>query len=210
MNDLRRRIAAAFYFLVAAPVGIAILAALPQHAAPKPASNEIVLGVDPAQSKVHWILDTTVHTVHGTFNFKNGTLRVDPATGKAGGEIAVLATSGESGNDGRDKKMHKDVLESAQFPDVIFKPDHVEGKITTTESCSVQVHGILVLHGSEHEITVPVQAQFAGDHWTGSGKFSVPFIDWGLKNPSNFLLKVNHTVNVELDLKGTLQNPAAQ
>jgi polyisoprenoid-binding protein YceI len=210
MSKARSRVAAAFYFLVAAPVGIAMLVALPQHATPKPAANEIVLGVDPAQSKVHWVLDTSLHTVHGTFVFKNGTLRVDPASGKAGGEIVVLANSGESGNDGRDKKMHKDVLESAQYPDVVFKPDRVEGKITTKENCSVQVHGIFVLHGAEHEITIPVQAQFAGDRWSGSAKFSVPFIEWGLKNPSNFLLKVNHSVSVELDLKGTLQNPSAQ
>jgi len=52
-------------------------------------------------------------------------------------------------------------------------------------------------------------AEFTGDHWTGSAKFNVPFIDWGLKNPSNFFLKVNHAVEIELDLKGSLQNPPA-
>jgi hypothetical protein len=70
------------------------------------------------------------------------------------------------------------------------------------------VHGVLVLHGTEHELTVPVQAEFSSDHWKGSAKFSVPFIDWGLKNPSSFLLKVNHAVDIELDLKGSLQNQA--
>jgi hypothetical protein len=37
----------------------------------------------------------------------------------------------------------------------------------------------------------------------------VPFIDWGLKNPSNFFLKVEHTVQIELELKGHLQSPVA-
>ena len=71
----------------------------------------------------------------------------------------------------------------------------------------MQVHGILVLHGSEHELTVPVQAELAADHWTGNGKFSVPFIDWGLKNPSNFFNKVDHAVEIELELQGSLQSP---
>jgi hypothetical protein len=71
------------------------------------------------------------------------------------------------------------------------------------------VQGGLLLHGSEHEITVPIQGELAGDHWTGTAKFRVPFIDWGLKNPSNFFLKVNHAVEIELELKGSLQNPAA-
>ncbi len=72
------------------------------------------------------------------------------------------------------------------------------------------MHGILVLHGSEHELNVPVQANIAADHWTGSAKFSVPFIDWGLKSPSTWLLKVDHSVMIDLELKGTIQVPAAQ
>jgi polyisoprenoid-binding protein YceI len=129
--------------------------------------------------------------------------------GKAGGEIIVDATSGNSGNDSRDKKMHKEVLESGRYAEVIFRPDRVEGSIAPQGTFTVQVHGLFVLHGGEHELTVPVQAELAGDHWTGSAKFNVPFIDWGLKNPGNFFLKVNHTVEIDLELKGSLQSPAA-
>ncbi len=209
MNWSRSRLAAVFYFLIAAPLTIVVLSALPQHAAPQPPASEIVLGIDPAQSKVHWTLGSTVHTVHGSFAFKNGNLQLDTSTGKASGEIVVDAASGNSGNDGRDKKMHKEVLESGRYAEVIFRPDRVEGKITPQGIFTVQVHGLFVLHGSEHELTVPVQAEFAGDHWTGSAKFSVPFIDWGLKNPGNFFLRVDHAVAIELDLKGSLQNAAA-
>ena len=209
MNWSRSRLAAVFYFLVAAPVTLMVLSALPQHAAPQPPASEIVLGIDPAKSKVHWTLGSTVHTVHGSFAFKKGTLQLDTSTGKARGEIIVDATSGNSGNDSRDKKMHKEVLESARYGEFIFRPDRVEGKIMPAGTFTVQVHGLLVLHGSEHELTVPVQAELAGDHWTGSAKFNVPFIDWGLKNPGNFFLKVDHAVQIELELKGSLQNPVA-
>jgi len=202
------RLKAVFYLCVAVPIMVAALSALPQHAAPQSPASEIVLGIDPAQSKVHWTLGTTLHTVHGTFAFKNGTLHLDPASGKANGEIVVYATSGDSGNDSRDKKMHKEVLESTQYQDVIFRPDRVEGKIAPQGAFTVQVHGTLILHGGEHELTVPVQAQLAGDHWTGNANFNIPFIDWGLKNPSSFFLKVEHTVQIELELKGRLQNSA--
>ena len=199
---------AIFHLLVAAPFALLVLSASPRHTPPQIPGKEIVFVVDPDQSKVHWTLGTTLHTVHGTFAFKSGALHLDPANGNASGEIAVSATSAESGNDSRDKKMHKDVLESAKFPDVIFRPDHVEGKIAPQGSLTVQLHGFLVLHGAQHELTVPVQAELTGDHWTGTTKFTIPFIDWGLKNPSNFLLKVDHTVSMELELKGTLQNSA--
>jgi polyisoprenoid-binding protein YceI len=209
MNWSRTRLAAVFYALVAVPLTLMVLGALPQHAAPQPPASEIVLGIDPSKSKVHWTLGSTVHTVHGSFAFKKGTLQLDTSTGKARGEIIVDATSGNSGNDSRDKKMHKEVLESARYVEVVFRPDRVEGKITPQGTFAVQLHGLLGLHGSEHELTVPVQAELAGDHWTGSAKFNVPFIDWGLKNPGNFFLKVDHAVQIELELKGSLQNPVA-
>ena len=171
-------------------------------------SKVINLSVDPAESKIHWTLGATMHTVHGTFGLKRGTLRCDPATGKAGGEIVVDATSGASGNDSRDKKMHKEVLESGRFPEIVFRPDRVEGKVQPQGSFGVEIHGIFSLHGAEHELTVPIQAELSADHWKGSGKFSVPYAQWGLKNPSTFLLRVVPTVEIELELSGSLQKPA--
>ncbi len=132
-------------------------------------------------------------------------MRVDLATSRATGEIIVDATSGSSGNEGRDRKMHKEVLESSRYTDIVFRPDRVEGKIARQGISTVQIHGVLVLLGGEHEMIVPVQAQLNADHWTASSKFDVPFIDWGLKNPSTFLLKVNHAVEIELELKGSLK-----
>jgi hypothetical protein len=210
MKFSRRKLAAVFYFSVAALAAVLVLSALPQHAAPQSPASGLVFVLDPAQSKVHWTLGTTLHTVHGTFDLKKGALQLDPSTGNATGEIVADATSANSGNDSRDKKMHKDVLESARFTDIIFRPHRLEGKITPQGESSVQLHGFFVLHGSEHEFSVPVQANLAADHWTAKANFSIPFIDWGLKNPSTWLLKVDHAVTVELDLKGTFQNLASQ
>jgi len=186
-----------------------VLSALPQHATPQTATGELALVLDPATSKVHWTLDSSLHTVHGTFALKKGTLQVELASGKASGEIVADATTGNSGNDGRDKKMHREILESGRYAEVVFRPDRVEGKITSQGACSVRIHGIFMLHGSEHELTIPVQAELGTDHWSGSAKFDIPYVDWGLKNPSNFLLKASHTVNVELELKGSLQRSTA-
>lgn len=204
-----RRLKPLLYLSAGILVALPVLLALPQHAAPQTAQGQVVASVDPAQSTIHWTLGTTLHTVHGTFAIKGGSLQIDLSSGKASGEIVADATSGQSGNDGRDKKMHKDVLESARFHDIVFRPDSVTGKLAPQGDSSIQVHGGFVLHGSEHELTVPVQANLASDHWTGSAKFGVPFLDWGLKNPSNWLLKVDHTVEIELELKGTLQASSA-
>jgi hypothetical protein len=35
----------------------------------------------------------------------------------------------------------------------------------------------------------------------------VPYIAWGMKNPSNFLLKVKPVVNIEMETGGAIQVP---
>jgi polyisoprenoid-binding protein YceI len=192
--------------------GIAVFlsasAATPRPQTVETASHELVLALDQSQSKVHYIVDSTLHTVHGTFNVKSGTMRIDPATGKAGGEIVVYATSGESGNSSRDEKMHKEVLETKKYPEVVFRPTQVQGKVALSGPSDVHLRGILSLHGGDHELVVPVHAELSGDHWKGTTKFQLPYIQWGMKDPSNFLLKVKPNVDIELELVGSLQPPA--
>jgi polyisoprenoid-binding protein YceI len=176
----------------------------PPQVAPAPAS-EIVLTLDPAQSKVHWAVDSTLHTVHGTFALKSGTLHFDPETGKAAGEIVVLAPSGESGNSSRDARMHKDILETATYPEVVFRPTQVEGKVESSGVSDVKLAGVFSIHGADHDLTAQIHADLAGDRWKATGKFEVPYVKWGIKDPSNFLLKVKPIVTVELEMSGEIR-----
>ena len=189
--------------------GIAVFlsasAAPPRPQAAQAAAQELVLSLDQSQSKVNYMVDSTLHTVHGTFNLKSGVLRIDPTTGKAAGEIIVYATSGDSGNSSRDEKMHKTVLESAKYNEIVFRPTQVDGKLAVSGPCDVKLHGVFSLHGGDHDLVVPVHAEISGDHWKGSTKFEVPYIQWGLKDPSNFLLKVKPNVDIELELAGSLK-----
>jgi polyisoprenoid-binding protein YceI len=195
-------------FIAALAFCVALIppAAAPQQKAAPTAASEVVLTIDPSQSKVHWILDSTIHTVHGTFALKSGTLHFDPQTGKAGGEIIVYAPSGESGNSSRDKRMHKEILETEQYPEVVFRPQRVEGSLLRSGTSDVKLSGMFSIHGADHALTAEVHANLAGDHWTGTCKFQVPYISWGIKDPSNFLLKVKPVVDVELELSGAVKN----
>jgi polyisoprenoid-binding protein YceI len=164
----------------------------------------LVLKVDPSRSHLGWSLGATAHTVHGTFAVKSGELRLHPADGAAEGEIVVDAASGQSGNDSRDKKMHLEVLESEKFAEIRFRPEHVTGNVEISGKSNVILRGVLLLHGAEHEIDVPVTADLNGEAWNGTAKFDVPYVDWGLKNPSNFLLRVDKSVAVDLEFAGTV------
>jgi polyisoprenoid-binding protein YceI len=187
----------AFLLIAAAP--------LPPAQANAAATSEIVLTLDPAQSKVHWTVDSTLHTVHGTFALKSGTVHFDPQTGKAGGEIVVDVPSGESGNNSRDKRMHKEILETTKYPDVIFRPTRVDGRVGQSGTSDVKLDGVFSIHGADHDLTALVHAEFMGDHWRGTGTFEVPYVQWGIRDPSNFLLKVKPVVKVELEMSGGIR-----
>jgi polyisoprenoid-binding protein YceI len=169
--------------------------------------GEVVLQFAPARTSVNFTLGDVLHTVHGTFDLKRGTVQFSPTTNAISGEIVIDTASGHSGSDGRDGKMHREILESSRFPETVFRPDRVDGKVAAQGASTIQVHGLFSLHGADHQITIPVQVQMAADHWEATAHFSIPYVEWGLKNPSTFLLRVSKTVDIDVKASGPF--PAA-
>jgi polyisoprenoid-binding protein YceI len=97
--------------------------------------------------------------------------------------------------------MHEEVLESERFPEAFFSLDRVTGQISSEGH--VLVHGILRIHGQDHEITVPAKLSVHERQVSGSASFVVPYVKWGMKDPSTFVLRVKDTVNVTVNLVGT-------
>jgi polyisoprenoid-binding protein YceI len=154
--------------------------------------------IDPAQTKVEFTLGSLLHTVHGDFHLKRGTLSFDPQSGKASGEIVVDATSGQSGSPARDRRMHAAILESAKYPEIAFRPDRVDGNVAPQGKSVAQLHGVFAIHGAEHEILLPITVDAAAGQYTVDGIFEVPYVSWGMKNPSTLLLRVNDKVEIAI------------
>ena len=171
-------------------------------------AQQIQVTLNPAQSKVDWTLGTTLHTVHGTFRLKSGSILFDAGSGSASGEIVVDATSGESGNHARDSKMHKDILESQRFQEISFFPKRVLGKVTPEGASTLQVDGVFHIHGADHEMTLSIPVQANGGEVTATSDFSVPYQAWGIKNPSMLFLKVDNHVDIRIDAVGKLTTTA--
>lgn len=165
-------------------------------------AQETVLELDPSQTRIEFTLAAVLHTVHGTFRLKRGTIRFDPATRKASGELVVDATTGNSGNEGRDRKMHADILESSRYPEIIFAPDRVEGALAGSGPLRVQLHGLFRIHGAEHELTLPVEARIGPAQFTATTRLAVPYVKWGMKNPSTFILRVSDRVDIDIRAAG--------
>jgi polyisoprenoid-binding protein YceI len=169
------------------------------------AAQQTTLELDPAKTSIQFTLDAALHTVHGSFQAKPGELRLDPASGALSGAIVVDARSGRTGNGLRDRKMHKDVIESEQYPEISFRPDRATGPLVQQGKSVVKVHGTFNLHGTDRQIEVPAEVEMAGNSWTAKVRFTIPYAKWGMKNPSTLFLRVSDSVEIDFAAAGNIE-----
>ena len=173
-------------------------------------AQDMAVELDPASTRIEFTVTATLHTVHGTFGLKSGTVHFNSSTGSASGLVIVDATSGDSGNKGRDHKMHQEVLESQRYPEITFTPTRMSGRVNPQGASHVQVDGIFKLHGTDHPITMILPLQLQGKNLTTRAHFVIPYVAWGLKNPSTFILHVNEKVDIDISTVGRVSPQAAQ
>ncbi len=159
--------------------------------------------LDPNTAKINYTVGGNVHTVHGSFRLKKGAFQFDPGSGKLQGDIVVDPSTGDSGSGARDGRMKKSILEVEKYPEIKFTPDRVEGAVAPQGTSKVQVHGSFWIHGAAHEITVPAEVENLAGQMTVSLKFEIPYVSWGMKNPSTLFLRVEDKVTIEMRLVAT-------
>jgi polyisoprenoid-binding protein YceI len=162
--------------------------------------------VNPDASQVTMTLKTTHELVTGTFHIRSGSIEFDRSFPAMSGSVVVLAGSGKTGNNSRNKKMNKDILQVEQYATVSFEPKTYNGAIAPSGDSTIQVTGIFTLLGTPHQITVPMQVHLDGASATAKAQFVVPYIQWGLKDPSYLIWKADHDVAIDLNLVGKISN----
>lgn len=185
-----------------AAIAITLLAA---SANAQSSPTKMTLRFDPAATKIDWTLKDILHTVHGTFQLKSGVIIFDEGTGTADGEIIVETASAESGNQDRDERMKKDVLESKKYPEAIFHPEKVIGVVRDGQAQTVTVEGTFTIHGADHPLFLEVKTSLNDKKLTAKTSFVVPYVAWGMKDPSTLMLRVGKNVQVSVDALATVQ-----
>jgi polyisoprenoid-binding protein YceI len=193
-----RRVVPALVFFALACWGALVFA-------PASFAQLYVVTLDPTQTKVEFALDTTLHQVHGNFHLTTGQIHFDSATGKASGAIVVDARSADTDNKSRDKKMHQEILESPKYPEIVFTPRQVRGSFDPQKSSQVEVVGAFRIHGQDHDLTMTIAVQpGAASQMQCDTHFAIPYIKWGMKDPSTFLLHANDTVELEIHARAQI------
>jgi polyisoprenoid-binding protein YceI len=162
--------------------------------------------VNPDASKIRMTLNTTHEVVNGTFHIQSGSIEFDRSNPKMSGSVTVLSGSGKTGNDSRDKKMNKDILKVDQYATVSFAPKTYTGTIAPSGDSTIQLSGVFTLLGNPHDLTIPIQIHMEGSKATARAQFVVPYVQWGLKNPSFMFWKAENDVAIDLNLVGQVSN----
>ncbi len=173
------------------------------------------LHLDSNATEVHFTLKDTLHTVHGAFHLKSGDVFFDAKTGEAHGLIEVDTASGASGNDTRDGKMKKEYLDVLAFPVASFEPQHVSSFDPAAGWQKLTVNGTMTLHGAAHafsmEFTISRGENRQGEtgrgnegRITANSHFLIPYVAWGIKDPSIALIRVEKEVQMDITARGTL------
>ncbi len=183
------------------PVTLLVLALLASPAI----ATERTLALDPTQTEVTFELGATGHDVHGVLHLERGAIRFDTATGAASGDVTINARLTDTGNAKRDKTMHAKVLESATHPQMVFHVKSIEGELAPSGHSRITLGGTVSLVGKDHPLSIPADVEIANGVVAVSAKFPIPFVEWGLHDPSTFLLKVSKQVEVSIAAKGTLE-----
>jgi polyisoprenoid-binding protein YceI len=118
------------------------------------------------------------------------------------GSVVVLAGSGKTGNESRDKRMNREILKADEYTSVSFAPKTYTGTITPSGDSTVQVSGVFTLLGAPHDLTIPMQIHIDGLKATAKAHFVIPYVQWGLKNPSFMFWKAENEVAIDLNLVG--------
>ena len=183
------------------------LGLVPTAAAAPARAGEQALRLDPDATTIAFSLGATLHSVEGTIRLVSGEIRFDPVTGAASGEIVVDARSAGTGLDSRDREMHDEVLESAGHPRIVFRAGALRVVRRDAAGAVVELAGTLELHGETRPWKLPAKLVFDGDRVRIESNFRLPYVDWGLRDPSAFLLRVDRFVDVRVASEGRLAAP---
>jgi polyisoprenoid-binding protein YceI len=174
--------------------------------APAALAQRQAFAVNSDASEVKIKLNTTHEVVNGTFHIQSGSIEFDRSNPEMSGSVSVLAGSGKTGNDSRDKKMNKDILKVDQYTTVSFTPKTYTGTIAPSGDSTIQVSGVFTLLGNLHDITILMQIHMDGSMATARAHFVIPYVQWGLKNPSFMFWKAENDVAIDLNLVGHVSN----
>ena len=165
-------------------------------------SYEMLL--DAQNTTVTFSFAALAHTVHGVVPIVPSKIKIDNRQQRVHGLVYIDTTKISTHNKDRDKKMHREVLESARFPDIYFKPILYRGDLQLGKAGQIELVGELYIHGDSHTIEVPCSVDWQEGQLHLSANYTLPYVAWGMKDPSKFIFRVGKEAYLKMKIDAPL------
>jgi polyisoprenoid-binding protein YceI len=160
--------------------------------------------IDPAACVAGFDLKATGHTVHGTTASLTGEIVVTPDTAdelKLSGKISIGAASLATGNDRRDATMHSKSLLVTSFPTIDFEPERFTPSQPAASSGAIAgtLTGRITIRGQTKTQAISATLTPHGDRIVAAGTFDVSWLDFGVPDPSFFVIRVEKVAHAHFN-----------
>jgi len=191
--------------LTASRAGGQQTAAPAKPSAATPATN-VVIHLDPAGTQIRFTVGSLLRNVRGSFQLKGGALALDPDSTLAQGQLLVDAATAHTGSAAEDKRIREEVLESGRYPSIFFHAEHRRGELPKADGAAdIIVEGMMNIHGADHPMQMRVHVVRQGEVLTAATHFTVPYVQWGMKQPGGTLFHLSRQALVDVTAKGTIR-----
>jgi polyisoprenoid-binding protein YceI len=144
----------------------------------------------------------------------SGEVRLSEEIEKSTLAMTIDATSLKVGTEMKDKdrvelewQMHENVLESAGYPEIVYRCSRISASKTNEGQYWVALNGELTLHGVTKALTVPARVFVNGDSMRASGNFSLLQSDYDIQlvSVAGGALKVKDEVKFSFEITAQKQ-----
>jgi polyisoprenoid-binding protein YceI len=164
----------------------------------------LVYRINPAKAEAGFDLKATMHTVHGKTTRVTGEVTVDEAPDGAmalSGRIEVGAASLDTGNSSRDKTMHGESLDVVKYPLIVLVPQQYDPKTGT-------LTGALTIRDVTRPVSIAAKLDRpAADRIVVTGTFEVPWLEFGVPDPSFAIVRVEKTASAHFSAEFARVSP---
>jgi len=176
--------------------------------------SPLTLAIDPKASVLAFTIKRPGETIEGTAHIFTGEVVFDPADPQAASSVVlrVVASSLETGNGMRDRKMRGSHLEVERFPEIGFRSTSIQvgsereapspspspggkepGRVLQRKAL---VEGVLSLHGVDRAIMVPASIRYDNGTLTAEGNVDLTYSDFSIAIPRFLWLVMDDEIKV--------------
>jgi polyisoprenoid-binding protein YceI len=97
-----------------------------------------------------------------------------------------------------------DFFDVEKYPQITFTARHCDVQMEPDGAFHARLQGVMTVHGADHEMILDAEGHLSGGDIVATSHLSIPYVEWGMKDPSLLLLTVEKNVDIDVATTGRI------